>query len=381
MALFSSRQTFLGVDLGTSTSKIVELAEHGRKIELVTYAEANASNLLVSPQTGEQEAIDKTISLLQQMMEKAGTTAKNVIAALPGGVVFSTVLMLPNISESEMEKAVRFAATDVVPADIDEMVIGWSRVGSESHMQTDRQIKADAPPATAASSTAPKPKEDPEQKKVNMDQKVPVFVTAAPKDIVNRYITVFQRLGMTLLALEVETFPLVRSLLPVPPTSTLLVDIGAHATTFHIIDKGIPRVSQTIDLGGYDLTKNTAQQDGPSEAEMEKAKISFGILPEQDPAIRASLESALAHQAQKAKELLTIYEQKEKHRIETSKLIGGGANLKGLQEYWSTAVGQQTIIGNPWKDISFQKQLEPVLTTIGPRYGVAVGLALRGFAQ
>ncbi|HSX24468.1 MAG TPA: pilus assembly protein PilM [Candidatus Andersenbacteria bacterium] len=282
MALFNSRKSFLGVDLGTSTSKIVELTEHGNDIQLVTYAEANASNVLVSPPAGDQDAIDKTISLLNQMIEKSEATAKNVVAALPGGSVFSTVLMLPNIPESEMEKAVQFAARDVVPADINEMVIGWSRVGSQAHMQTDRA--AISIPVAAA------------QTKVNMDQKVPVFVTAAPKDIVNRYIAVFQRLGKTLLALEVETFPLVRSLLPDPPTSTLLVDIGARATTFHIIDKGIPRVSQTIDVGGY------------TGDEIEKAKIEFGILPEQDPVIRASLEETLAHQAQKANELLGVYE-------------------------------------------------------------------------
>ncbi|MCE9643358.1 MAG: pilus assembly protein PilM [Candidatus Andersenbacteria bacterium] len=364
MALFSPKASYLGVDLGTSTAKIVELSERKNAIELVTYAEANMGNLLMNPVAGEQDAIDKTIALLQQMMEKSGSTAKNVIAALPGGLVFSTVLMLPNIPEAEMEKAVRFAARDVVPADIDEMVIGWSRVGSQAHMQTDRKEKS--PETESKQTAAPVPVEP---TKVNMDQQIPVFVTAAPKDIVNRYIAVFQRLNMTLLALEVETFPLVRSLLTNPPTSTLLVDIGAHATTFHIIDKGIPRVSQTIEVGGF------------TEGDIEKQKIEFGILPQQDPAIRTALEATLAHQAEKAKELLAAYEQKEKHRIEKSVLIGGGANLKGLPEYWGKAVGLQAIIGNPWKDVAYPKQLEETLKAIGPRYGVSVGLALRGFAQ
>ncbi|MEO6077994.1 MAG: pilus assembly protein PilM, partial [Candidatus Andersenbacteria bacterium] len=197
----------------------------------------------------------------------------------------------------------------------------------------------------------------------------------------NRYITVFQQLNLTLVALEVETFPLVRSLLSNPPTSTLLVDIGAHATTFHVIDKGIPRVSQTIDVGGYDLTKNVTQDGGTSEVDGEKAKIEFGILPQQDPVIRTALTTSLDHQAEKAKELLAVYEQKEKHRIETCVLIGGGANLKGLPEYWSEAIGMQTVIGNPWKVVQYDTQLEGMLKKIGPRYGVSVGLALRGFAQ
>jgi type IV pilus assembly protein PilM len=186
---------------------------------------------------------------------------------------------------------------------------------------------------------------------------------------------------LTLVALEVETFPLVRSLLSVPPTSTLMVDIGARTTTFHIIDKGIVHVSQTISLGGYDVTAAMTKNLNISEPEMEKAKIAFGILPEQDPAIRTAIEASLLRQVEKAKELLSAYEQKEKHHIVHSVLIGGGANLKGLAEYWGREVGIQTVVGNPWKNISYPKALEQTLLTLGPRYGVAVGLALRGFAQ
>ncbi|MEO6077160.1 MAG: pilus assembly protein PilM, partial [Candidatus Andersenbacteria bacterium] len=187
MTFFSQKPAYLGVDLGTSTAKIVELARKGDVIELVTYAEASVGNMLVNPSGDEKEAIADTIALLKQMIEKSESTAKNVIAALPGGSVFSTVLMLPNISEEEMEKAVKFAARDVVPADIDEMVIGWSRVGSQAHMQTDRKDKT-------GDEAEPKKIVVQEEgvKKVNMDKQVPVFVTAAPKDIVNRYIAVFQ---------------------------------------------------------------------------------------------------------------------------------------------------------------------------------------------
>ena len=111
---------------------------------------------------------------------------------------------------------------------------------------------------------------------------------------------------MTLLALEVETFPLVRSLFGLVPTSTLLIDIGSRITTFHIIDNGIPRVSQSIDVGGYDLTKRTADQGGKAEEEIEQAKILHGILPEQDADIRTGIEVSLARQVEKAKELLLM---------------------------------------------------------------------------
>ncbi len=368
MAFFGSPHSYIGVDIGTSTSKIVELLDRKRRIELTTYAESNHKNILVNPPAGNQDAIDTTVLALRSMMEQAGTVSDSVVAALPGGVVFSTVLMMPRIPDSEMEQAVRFAARDVVPADIDEMVLGWSSVGSRPHMATDV-----AQPSAAG--------QEEQQEKHEGDGPVPVFITAAPKDVVERYIAVFEKMQMTLLALEVETFPLVRSLLTPQAPATMLVDIGSRATTFHIIDHGIPRVSHTIDFGGHDITRNLADSAGLSESEAEQAKIEYGMSGQQDEALRAALVQLVGRQLEKAKDLLEVFERKEKAKVSKVILIGGGGKLKELSSYWAKEFSIPVAVGNPWKGLSYPEKIEGVLEEIGPRFGVAVGLALRGFTQ
>lgn len=368
MAFFGSPNTYIGVDLGTSTSKIVELVNRRRRIELTTYAESNMKNMLVNPPNGDQDAISRTVKGLQQMMERAGTVADSAVAALPGGVVFSTVVMMPTIPDAEMEKAVQFAARDIVPADIDEMVLGWSKIGSQPHMATDKP-------------EAPADAQEAKEKKPKQEGPTQVFITAAPKDVVARYLAVFERMNITLAALEVETFPLIRSLIHTSDTPTLLVDIGAKATTYHIIDKSTPQLSHTIDFGGYNLTYALAQASQATEGEAESKKIQYGMLLQQGDQARAALQSAVSRQVEKAKDLLALYEQKEHRRVATCILIGGGANLKGLAEYWAQTLGVQTTIGNPWKGLAYPEKLEGVLAEIGPRFGVAVGLALRSFAH
>ncbi len=369
MPFFGSPNAYIGVDIGTSTSKIVELVDRRKRIELVTYAEANLQNILVNPPKGNQDAIDRTADGLRQMMEKSGAVADSAVAALPGGAVFSTVLMLPHIPEAEMEKAVRFAARDVIPADIDEMVLGWSRVGSEAHMTTDlAQAKEIKKPEESTKEEVP-------------EGPVPVFMTAAPKDVVDRYIAVFDKLQITLLSLEVETFSLARSLLSSDAKATLLVDFGSRATTFHIIDGGIPRVSHTVDFGGYDITKNLTEALNIPEQQAEDIKNSFGISDKQEASVRERMEVLVGRQVEKAKDLLALYGQKESKKISKSILIGGGANLPGLPEYWAKELGVQTTIGDPWKGLTYPANIEPMLKEIGPRFGVAAGLALRGFAQ
>ncbi|MDA1169176.1 MAG: pilus assembly protein PilM [bacterium] len=374
MALFSLSETYLGVDFGTSTSKIVELRDRRKGIDLITYAEANLQNLLVSPPNGNQDAVDRTAEALKQMLERAGVVSKGAVAALPGGAVFSTVLTLPNIPESEMENAVRFAARDIIPADIDEMVLGWSRVGREAHMTTD----------IIFDKSLEKPAET-KKIELGMDGKsediVSVFITAAPKDIVSRYIAVFEKLQITLLSLEVETFSLARSLMSAGAKPTLLVDCGVRTTTYHIIDDGIPRVSHTLDFGGFDITKNMAELSGISEKEAEKLKNSLGISDKQSQKVRSNIENLLARQMEKAEDLVRLYEQKSSSKIVKSILIGGGANLPGFSEYWSKKFKMETSVGDPWKGLSYPATIGTVLQKNGPRFGVAVGLALRGFTH
>src|SRR3989344_5940684 len=228
MAFFGTPNSFLGIDIGTSSLKLVELVDRRKRFEISTYAQANIPNLLINPKEGQADtAISRIASTLSRMIELSGVSTDIVIAALPSTTVFSSLLTMPPLPDQEMDKAVRFAARDVVPADINEMVLGWSKVAAEPHMETDALMNQS--PAAAMPTPG-----------VGLgggNAKVPVFLTAAPKAVVDRYIRVMDILHLKIFALEVETFPLVRSLLSSAQDSALLVDIGDRATVFHIADR------------------------------------------------------------------------------------------------------------------------------------------------
>lgn len=364
MAFFGNPNSFVGIDIGTSSLKLVELVNRRRRIELATYAQASAPNILADLSVSEDEAVEKTKALLSKMMEKAGVASDTIIAALPVSAVFSTVIQMPQLPEAEMEKAVRFAARDVVPADLDEMVLGWSRVGEQPHMTTDAaETKHDRAKGAAIQRSGP----------------TPVFLTAAPQWAINRYVAVAKALQMKLIALEVETFPLVRSLLHDPTSSGFIIDIGDLSTTFHVIDAGTPRVSHSFEFGGYHISEAIAKALSISQEEAEQKKAELGMTAEAPEAQRSATEMAVRKQVDKAMQLLKLYEEQQERSIKKAVLIGGGANLKGLKEFWASATGLQTQIGNPWRGLSYPEHLDARLQILGPTFGVAVGLALRGF--
>lgn len=369
MALLGKTNAFVGLDIGTSSLKVVELINRHRRIEVATYAEANLANPLIAPVGSSENAVRQVASVLGQMLEQANVSTDAVITALPSSIVFSTVLMLPNLAEKKMDEAVHFAARDVVPADLDDMFLGWSRVGSRPHMEGEKSPSSSEEAASAVSPTTS-----------SANQKIPVFITAAPRDVVDRYSQVMDLVGMELVALEVETFPLVRSLLTNEHDSALIVDIGDQATTYHLIDNGTAHISHTLDYGGANITTAIAAAVQMNDQEAHQVKIKHGLLPAASPAIHAAVEGASQKLIDEAMRLMTLYvDQTHNAAIAKTILIGGGAKLPGLADFWSKAVQHKVQIGNPWRGLSYPQELQKRVIELGPTYGVAIGLAQRGF--
>jgi len=371
MALFGSPRAFLGLDIGTSSLKLVELIDRHKRTELTTYAEANFPNKIVNQTGNSDKALRETATVIAQMIEKAHVSAELAVAALPSSVVFSTVLTLPDMPESEMDRAVHFAARDVVPANLSDMVLGWNRLGVMPHMDTAQK--------TAPTSEKEEAKNDEAiLSESTQAQTLPVFVTAAPKQIVERYTLLMTMLNLQLHALEVETLPLARSLLAKPTDSALIVDLGDTVTTYHVIDAGTPRVSHTIEYGGRHLTKAIASSLKLGEVEAEQQKARFGLLETAPALLREALLQGLREIITAAQHVLETYAHQSKAQVNRTILIGGGANLPGLEQYWTEKVNSAAI-GNPWRGLAYPQELDQRLHELGPKYGVAVGLALRGF--
>lgn len=363
MALFGTPNSFLGLDIGSSSLKLVELVNRRQRIEVVTYAQVNISNLLVQPQTDETLNLKRMADAIAAALDRAGVSTDAVVVALPNSVVFSTVVTLPALPEDEIDKAVHFAARDVVPADLNEMILGWSRVGVSPHMDT---VSADLPAEAVAKAGASR-------------EGGPVFLTAAPKEIVARYLKLIGMLKLQLQALEVETFPLVRSLFDKPDVAEgLIVDIGDRITTFHIIEAGTPRISYSIEQGGYAITEFIAAALDITHAEAEKQKTSHGLDSQGGVPLQKATQTALAPLIQQAQNLIEQYRSQGQRGVPRSILIGGGANLKNIASAWEVALGHKTSVGNPWRGLSYPQTLETRLRSLGPTFAVAVGLAQRG---
>lgn len=389
MDILTAKRSYLGIDLGTSAIKIVELQEKGGRALLLTYGYVEQPTDIIRSSSKEME--DKIVSIIKGIYKKSRMSSKKVVAALPSFSVFSSIISLPAMNKKDLAKAIQWEAKKFIPLPVEEMTLDWKIVPQ-------RSAKQPALPNASAGSRKDSPAGPPEDSpsflgklfgsKDNKGENshsdsslnnIKILLTAAPKKVVERYIRIFRAAELELISLETESFAIERSLSGNDPTPTMVVDIGAVSTNISIIETGIPVLTRSIDVGGTTLTKSimSSLNVDLSRAEQFKRDIGFsslgpGSLPE-------TIKSSINPIINEIKYSLDIYSAQDpkQNKIEKIILTGGSSFLPELPSYLNKILDIKVIIGDPWDRIVYPLELKPALTEIGPRFSVAVGLAMR----
>jgi type IV pilus assembly protein PilM len=247
MGLFSSNgASYLGVDIGTSSIKLCELSAFNGRPRLVTYGftEKSVSSL------GSSNIIDDTDEAAQAIRSiclKSNTQSKKAITALPNFSVFTSILNLPAMPKKELASAISWEAKKIIPTPLDEIILDW-------------KIIEELDVAAGNSNAAPalnNPQENKALKRIFSKSKknLRILLTGANKSLVRKYIEVFNKAGLSLLSLETENFALIRSLVGNDKSNIMVIDLGANTSSISIVEKGIPVLSRSLELGGAMITK------------------------------------------------------------------------------------------------------------------------------
>ena len=349
-------QKFLGIDIGTSAIKMVEVSSWAGRKKLENYGEISASVLYKKPfRTFEKSTLllsSKDISkAIKAVMEEAGIKSRQVIFSIPDFSSFFTTFNLPVMTPDEIPQAVRAEARRYVPLPLGEVTLDWQMIRNPLMSKTD---------------------------------KLKILLVAVPNEVINQYQKIAANLDLKLLSLEAEVFALIRSLINKDEQGFWgLVDIGARSTTCSIMYKKTLELSHSFDISGDNLTERISKGLSIDYKTAEELKRKYGI---------ASLEGSL--QENNVREILvplvdliireidkifTGFYLREKKEIKKVVLCGGDALLPGLLEYFRNHFNRKDIeIVNPFRNIFFPPILDDTLKKMGPSYAIAVGTALRG---
>lgn len=357
MFLFSKKsKDSLGIDIGASAVKVVELTKEGGRHRLKNYAVYPLTKYLEKEdyqvgQPGSKISDSEMVEIIKKGIKEAKINSRNVFLSIPVYSSFSTLIDFPNMPEKEISAAIPFEARKYIPVPISEVVLDWSIVN-------------------------PLNKPTDPSKRSNHQ----VLLIAVPKEVISSYTKIVRSAGLVLKGIEEETFSLTRALIANDKSTFVLIDAGARSINVSIIDDGYIRAVHNLELGGAKITRAIAQQSGFGLEKAEKLKKELstgGSANHQELKLKGSVQSALGHIVLEIKKIIDNYQGKYTRKVEKAILIGGGVQLFGFVDYVSTKLTLDATVGDPFARLGYPTKLERVLKELGPSLAVAVGLAMR----
>lgn len=364
MALFGNKQkNYLGIDIGGSSIKLVELKDVNGRPQLVTYGFVEfETNILKSNSPENRDAI---IKALKHILKEAQVTTDKALTGLPSFTVFSSIISLPNMSKKELMSAVKWEAKKFVPMPVEEMILDWEIIKDHE---------------TSEEEGAKENKKDKEAKEKTPSKDMKVLLTAAPRNLVERYVDIFKGADLELVSLETQAFALERSLIGRDKAPIMVVDIGATATDIMVFIDGIPLVTRSLDIGGNNITQTISRSMNISDDRAEQFKRDFGLSSLNSSASRVpkTIEFVISNIVNEIKYVLNLYQNQGNSKpIEKIILCGGSSFLMNLTDYLQNIFNTKVFIGDPWARVMYPVELKPIWEEIGPRFAVAVGFAMR----
>lgn len=357
--LKAKHKSFLGIDIGTSSIKVVQLGLEENRIKLETYGlletYGKVEILQGTLQTSSVNILGGQVTdLLKNLLEKSKVTVKDAILSVPVFSTFSAVMELPDMPYSEVEAAIPYEARQYIPIPISEVILGWNIIGKKN-------------------------KGGAEDLGMSPTSKIEVLLVAIPKEVANKYAEIAKAANLNLKAIELESFAVSRALVGDDITPTLIIDIGAKVTNILIVDNSYVMINKGVDTSGNEITKSVSRglNIDYKRAEIIKRKKGLLILDESDRAINQIMLPVVDLIANEAQRIIDLYFHRSNKKVERVFICGGSARLPGLVDHLAQKFNLPVAIGNPWNKIIYPPSLAPVLNDLAPSFCVAIGLGIR----
>jgi type IV pilus assembly protein PilM len=353
---FSFLQTtappLIGVDISSSALKMVELSEAGKgAYRLERYAIEPLAKDVVSD--GNIANLDQVSDALRRGHRRLGTRNRNVALALPAAMVITKKIIVPSgQTEEELELQVEAEANQYIPFALDEVNL-------------DFQILGPAP---------------------NNPDEVEVLIAASRKEKVEDRVAIAEAAGLKPRVMDVESYATEDAFTMIAPSlpangrdqNVALVDIGAHVMHFYVLRNNQILFSRDQAFGGNQLTHEIQRAFNLSPEEAESAKRNAGLPENYDADVLQPFMETLALEITRA--LQFFFTSTSYSQVDQIVLTGGCALLPGLDELVGKRAGVNTIVGNPFANMSVADRIRPrQLASDAPLLLIACGLAMRSF--
>jgi type IV pilus assembly protein PilM len=340
----------LGLDITTSSVKLIELTMSGGQYRVESYAaEPTPHNAINEKAIVDADAVGEAI---RRAVKRAGAKSRNAAIAISGDAAITKIIQMPlNLRDNELEAQVEMQADQYIPFPMEEVSYDYQVVGPS------------------------------EKDSTMMD----VLLVATRTENVEQRRAAVQAAGLTAKLVDVEAFALENSCAlmrhQMPDggmdRTVAVVDFGASATTFSVLRDLKVVYTRDFAFGGQLLTEEIMRTYGLTMEEAGRAKKEGGLPSNYQPEV---LDPFIDDMTQQVSRSLQFYLASGSGRTQPDQMLicGGCANIPGVADVISSRVGVAAMKGDPLGNMKIASKAQSVVNDATALL-IACGLALRSF--
>lgn len=340
----------LGLDISSTTVKLLELSKHGERYRVESYAVASLPpNAVVEKNINDPEGVADTI---RQVVNQAKTKQKKAAVAVAGSAVITkNITMDASLNDDQLEAQIMAEADQYIPYPLDEVAIDFEVQGVS---EEDEAL-------------------------------VDVLLAACRKENVDSRVDALELADLTPVVMDVEAydmeraFDLVASAEGINPDDTVaIVDIGATMTTLSVLAEGRTIYTREQLFGGKQLTEEIQRRYGMTEQEAGFAKKAGGLPDDYREEVLMPFQDAVIQQVMRS--LQFFFSSSQYDAVDHVLLAGGVAAMDGLAELVAEKLSTPASVANPFVGMDVSSRIDAAaLRNDAPAMMIACGLALRSF--
>jgi len=330
MLLNKNSEFPIGLDISDYSLKLVQLNKSGESFTIQAINKIDLPAGIIDD--GEIKNRSELIKQLKNLIDQPSfgkVTSNEITACLPENKTFIKLIEIDN-GPNDLKETILAEMEKHIPMPIDEIYFDW-------------QI-------------------------INKNQgKNLILLGAAQKQIVDDYTNIFDEIGLSVFALEIESSAICRALLPEENNHLIseasqnyaILDIGAKRTSMIFYANKTILFTVSLPISGEAVTKNIADSLKIDRDQAERAKIICGLDEQKaEGVIREILGSQINELVKKIKEVISYYETHFPAQgiINNIYLCGGGSNIENIDKILTDSLNLQVSLGNPFINITDRQE-------------------------
>lgn len=348
--LFGKKKSVAGLDIGSSSIKMVELDGKANSLNLVSLGYQNLpADTIIDGQIMELNTVSDAIQSVCNMND---VSASSVVTGVSGHSVIIKNIVLPPMSAEELEESIDWHAEEHIPYDLADVSL-------------DYQITRQSPDATN------------------------VLIAACKRDRIENVRQAIQLAGKEPAVIDVDTFALQNcyelNYMPSDSQVVTLLNIGASTMNVNIVKGTTSLFTRDITVGGSQFTDVLQRSLGLSYQQAEAVKRGAtnnveGLEEKSIEPLMNNVTEIVAMEIQKTFDFYRATTEDNQTVVQKILISGGGSKLQGLAQDLSARLELPVEVLDPFRNINVDsRKFDPgYLSDIMPEMAVAVGLAMRG---